>query len=130
MSHSRSRGCLLGLAIGDALGAPVEFSPPGSFEPVSGYRAGGVFDLEAGQWTDDSSMALCLAESLLECGELDPGDQLERYWRWYRHGENSCNGRCFDIGNGTREALIHGLQDAERFLKLADRLATQNPTQS
>lgn len=105
MSHSRSRGCLLGLAIGDALGAPVEFSPPGSFEPVSGYRAGGVFDLEAGQWTDDSSMALCLAESLLECGELDPGDQLERYWRWYRHGENSCNGPCFDIGNSTREAL-------------------------
>ena len=76
MSLSRSRGCLLGLAIGDALGAPVEFSPPGSFQPVRGYRAGGVFDLEAGQWTDDTSMALCLAESLLACGDLDPGDQL------------------------------------------------------
>ncbi len=102
---NRSRGCLLGLAIGDALGAPVEFSPPGSFEPVTTYRAGGVFNLEAGQWTDDSSMALCLAESLLERGELDLSDQLERYWRWYRHGENSINGRCFDIGNGTRSAL-------------------------
>ena len=54
MSLSRSRGCLLGLAIRDALGAPVEFSPPGSFQPVRGYRAGGVFDLEAGQWTDDT----------------------------------------------------------------------------
>lgn len=109
----RSRGCLLGLAIGDALGAPVEFSPPGSFEVVDGYRAGGVFNLEAGQWTDDSSMALCLAESLLERGELDPADQLQRYWRWYSHGENSINGRCFDIGNGTRAALERWHRDGD-----------------
>jgi ADP-ribosyl-[dinitrogen reductase] hydrolase len=113
MTLSRSQGCLLGLAIGDALGAPVEFSLPGTFEPVNGYRAGGVFDLEAGQWTDDSSMALCLAESLLEHRDLDLADQLERYWRWYRHGENSSNGRCFDIGNGTRSALERWRRDGE-----------------
>ncbi|MCP9850773.1 ADP-ribosylglycohydrolase family protein [Cyanobium sp. Morenito 9A2] len=101
----RAQGCLTGLAIGDALGAPVEFSPPGSFVPITDYRAGGPFNLEAGQWTDDTSMALCLAESLLSCGRHDPKDQLKHYWRWYKNGENSVNGRCFDIGNGTREAL-------------------------
>ena len=94
----RSRGCLLGLAIGDALGAPVEFCRPGSFEPVTGYRPGGAFDLEAGQWTDDSSMALCLGDSRLVTGELDLADQLERYWRRFEQGENSVTGRCFDIG--------------------------------
>lgn len=122
MNLSRPRACLLGLAIGDALGAPVEFSPPGSFEPVTGYRAGGVFDLEAGQWTDDSSMALCLAESLLERGDLDLSDQLERYWRWYRDGENSINGRCFDIGNGTRAALERWHRHGEEQAGAADAL--------
>ncbi|WP_411877265.1 ADP-ribosylglycohydrolase family protein [Vulcanococcus limneticus] len=122
MSLSRSQGCLLGLAIGDALGAPVEFSPPGSFEPVTSYRAGGVFDLEAGQWTDDSSMALCLADSLLSRGELDLADQLERYWRWYQDGENSINGRCFDIGNGTREALERWRRDGQVEAGGADSL--------
>lgn len=106
VSLPRSRGCLLGLAIGDALGAPVEFCRPGSFEPVTGYRPGGAFDLEAGQWTDDSSMALCLGDSLLVTGELDLADQLERYWRWFEQGENSVTGRCFDIGVGTRDALL------------------------
>lgn len=113
MQRQRSQGCLLGLAIGDALGAPVEFARPGSFEPVSHYRAGGVFDLEAGQWTDDSSMALCLAESLVARSDLDLADQLERYWRWYRNGENSINGRCFDIGNGTRAALERWRQQGD-----------------
>ena len=55
----RRRGALIGLAVGDALGAAVEFSPPGSFAPVSGYRAGGPHGLAPGQWTDDTSMALC-----------------------------------------------------------------------
>lgn len=122
MNLSRPRACLLGLAIGDALGAPVEFSPPGSFEPVTGYRAGGVFDLEAGQWTDDSSMALCLAESLLERGDLDLSDQLERYWRWYHDGENSINGRCFDIGNGTRAALERWHRHGEEQAGAVDAL--------
>lgn len=103
--ENRAHGCFLGLAIGDALGAPVEFSPPGTFKPVTGYQAGGPFNLEAGQYTDDSSMALCLADSLIACGELDLKDQIERYVRWYQRGENSSTGVCFDIGNGTARAL-------------------------
>jgi ADP-ribosylglycohydrolase len=100
----RFAGAILGLAIGDALGAPVEFKPRGSFRPVTGMRGGGPFGLEAGYWTDDTSMALCLAESLIEC-EYDPADQIRRYLGWYRDGHLSSTGTCFDIGNTTRDAL-------------------------
>ncbi len=66
---------------------------------------GGPFHLPAGAWTDDTSMAMCLATSLVECGKFDLRDQIERYCRWYEHGYLSSTGRCFDIGNATREAL-------------------------
>lgn len=101
----RFRGCLLGLAAGDALGTSVEFNPPGSFSPVQDMTGGGVFALKPGEWTDDTSMALCLAESLIECRGFDPGDQMRRYVRWHREGYLSSNGRCFDIGNTVRQAL-------------------------
>ncbi len=66
---------------------------------------GGPFNLNPGQWTDDTSMALCLAESLVECKSFDPIDQLTRYCRWWRKGHLSSTGKCFDIGGTTREAL-------------------------
>jgi ADP-ribosylglycohydrolase len=69
------------LAIGDALGAVVEFSPPRTFEPVAGYRAGGPHGLEAGEWTGDTSMALALAVSIADVG-WDLNDQTQRYVRW------------------------------------------------
>jgi ADP-ribosylglycohydrolase len=103
-SLSRYRGCLVGLATGDAVGSSVEFMPRGSFPPVTGMAGGGPFGLLPGQWTDDTSMALCLAESLLECG-FDPHDQMRRYLKWYRHGYLSSTGECFDIGNATSAAL-------------------------
>jgi ADP-ribosyl-[dinitrogen reductase] hydrolase len=101
----RFRGALLGLATGDAIGTTVEFKTPGSFPPVTDMVGGGPFDLEAGQWTDDTSMALCLADSLLERDGFDPADQMRRYLRWYREGYLSSNGRCFDIGNTVAAAL-------------------------
>jgi ADP-ribosyl-[dinitrogen reductase] hydrolase len=102
---SRFRGSLIGLAVGDALGAPVEFEPSGSFPPITGYRGGGSFNLKAGDWTDDTSLALCLAESLVEMRGFDPRDQVERYLRWWREGHLSCTGNCFDIGNTTKWSL-------------------------
>lgn len=102
----RYRGSLLGLAAGDALGTTLEFRPPGSFQPVSDIVGGGPFSLKPGQWTDDTAMALCLAESLVECRGFDPIDQLKRYCDWYRNGHLSCTGDCFDIGNTTRAALL------------------------
>jgi ADP-ribosylglycohydrolase len=106
----RYRGCLLGLAAGDALGTTLEFEQPGSFEPLTDMVGGGPFALKPGEWTDDTSMALCLAESLVTRGEFDPVHQLETYLRWYRHGHLSVKGRCFDIGSATRSALdrFHG----------------------
>lgn len=74
-TRDRFRGCLLGLAAGDALGTTLEFIPPGSFEPMDDMVGGGPFGLQPGQWTDDTSMALCLATSLLECNGFDPTDQ-------------------------------------------------------
>lgn len=100
----RARGCLLGLAVGDAIGTTVEFMPRGSFPKVTDMVGGGPFGLKAGEWTDDTSMALCLGASLLEKG-FDLDDQIQRYTRWHRDGYMSSTGRCFDIGIATRRAL-------------------------
>jgi ADP-ribosyl-[dinitrogen reductase] hydrolase len=100
------RGCLLGLAVGDALGTTLEFTSPGSFQPIEDMVGGGPFGLSTGQWTDDTSMALCLSESLIDCNGFDPADQMKRYVRWWREGYLSSKpGNCFDIGMTTRIAL-------------------------
>ena len=98
-------GALLGLAAGDALGTTLEFTTPGSFTPVTDMVGGGPFGLSAGQWTDDTSMAMCLAESLVERDGFDAADQMRRWVRWMRDGHWSSTGRCFDIGVTTRQAL-------------------------
>ena len=105
MMKDRYRGCLLGLAVGDALGTTLEFKSPGSFEPIDDMVGGGPFNLAPGEWTDDTSMALCLAESLVSCQDMDLADQMQRYRRWYREGYLSSTGICFDIGNTVRSAL-------------------------
>jgi ADP-ribosyl-[dinitrogen reductase] hydrolase len=102
---ARFRGALLGLAAGDALGTTLEFLPRGSFREIADMVGGGPFNLEAGQWTDDTSMMLCLAESLIEKRGLDQVDQLERYTLWSSQGRFSSNGRVFDIGNTVDSAL-------------------------
>jgi ADP-ribosyl-[dinitrogen reductase] hydrolase len=112
-ARDRYRGSLLGLAAGDALGTTVEFMSPGSFPPLKGIVGGGPFRLRAGQWTDDTSMMLCLAESLLEMGSFDPVDQSRRYLRWWREGHHSSTGRCFDIGNTVRAALARFEQTSD-----------------
>ena len=78
----RYRGCLLGLACGDAVGTTVEFSARGTFAPVTDLVGGGPFGLVAGEWTDDTSMALCLATSLVHCRGTDLSDQISRYVNW------------------------------------------------
>ncbi len=111
--RNRHRGCLLGLAVGDAVGASVEFYPRGSFEPVIDMVGGGPHRLRAGEWTDDTSMALCLATSLVERRGFDPEDQMLRYVRWAEEGYLSSTKVCFDIGETVRVAL-------ERFRRTGD----------
>ncbi len=100
----RSAGTLLGLAVGDALGAAVEFMTPDTFPPVMGLRAGGPHGLAAGEWTDDTAMALALADSILTVG-WDLNDQASRYLNWWREGTYSVTGECFDIGMTTASSL-------------------------
>jgi ADP-ribosyl-[dinitrogen reductase] hydrolase len=123
---SRFRGCLLGLAAGDALGTTLEFRPPGSFVPIQELSGGGPFNLKAGQWTDDTSMALCLAESLVSCQGFDALDQMRRYQRWYRDGLWSSTGRCFDIGNTVRAALERFERSGEPFCGSTDPRSAGN----
>src|SRR5215471_10329887 len=104
-THERFRGCLLGLAVGDAVGTTVEFRQRGTFEPLTDMVGGGPFLLLPGQWTDDTSMALCLATSLIERRGFDPVDQMNRYCNWAQFGYLSSNGFCFDIGNTVSAAL-------------------------
>jgi ADP-ribosyl-[dinitrogen reductase] hydrolase len=100
-------GSLMGLAVGDALGASVEFRPHQYFvdHPVVDMEGGGTWGLRVGQWTDDTSMALCLASSLIEKKTFNPYDQMVRYKWWFKYGYMSSTGRCFDIGNATRDSL-------------------------
>lgn len=102
----RYSGCLLGLACGDAVGTTAEFAARGSFAPIVDMIGGGPFGLPPGKWTDDTSMALCLAESLLDKNGFDPKDQMGRYVNWWQWGYNSSTGECFDIGVTVRRALM------------------------
>jgi ADP-ribosyl-[dinitrogen reductase] hydrolase len=117
----RFQGSLLGLATGDAMGVPLEFRRPGTFSPVRAMIGGGPFSLKPGEWTDDTSLALCLAESLTHCRGFDLIDQLRRYQRWYRQGHLSSNGICFDIGTTTRTAI-------RRFEETGEPSGLNDPT--
>ena len=114
--QDRYRGALLGLAVGDALGTTLEFRSPGTFEPIDDLIGGGPFNLRAGEFTDDTSMALCLAESLIESNGFEATDAMQRFVRWLRRGHLSCTGECFDIGMATSAAL-------ERFERTGDPFA-------
>src|SRR5262245_42378578 len=112
---TRFRGCLLGLAVGDAVGTTVEFCPRGTFEPLVDMVGGGPFGLRPGQWTDDTSMALCLATSLVERGGFDAEDQMNRYCRWAEEGYLSSTGVCFDLGTTVAHALQRYRRDGRPY---------------
>lgn len=103
--RDRYLGVLLGLAAGDALGAAVQYRVPGSFTPLGDLLGGGPFEMPRGGWTDDTAMALCLAESLVERGEFDAADQVARYRRWQREGYLSSTGQCVGITATVARAL-------------------------
>lgn len=126
LQRDRFEGSLIGLAVGDALGTTVEFSSPGSFEPVTDMVGGGVFGLKAGEWTDDTSMALCLAESLVRQQDFDPADQMRRYTNWYKVGYMSSTGSCFDIGGATRNALERFARTGEAYSGSTDPMTAGN----
>src|ERR1700736_5776077 len=124
--RNRYHGALLGLAAGDALGTTLEFKSPGTFRPLTDMVGGGPFNLQPGQWTDDTSMALCLAESLVRTRGFDPKDQMDRYCRWWQEGYLSSTGTCFDIGITVRTALAHYQRSGKPFAGSTDPLTAGN----
>jgi len=125
----RYQGSLLGLAVGDAMGVHLEFHMPWDkdFTPVNAMIGGGhyimgheVIELKPGEWTDDTSLALCLAESLVLCKGFDMKDQLSRYSDYWHNGHMSSIGECFDIGNTTRSAIQHFEETTEPYSGLTD----------
>jgi len=124
--QDRFRGCVLGLACGDAVGTTVEFRPRGTFPLVADMIGMGPFDLLPGEWTDDTSMALCLGTSLVETGRFDPGDQMNRYCRWMTEGYLSSNGTCFDIGRTVSHALRQFQRTGEPFCGSVDPRSAGN----
>jgi len=111
----RYRGALIGLAVGDAVGTALEFRRPGTFKPITDMIGGGPFGLKPGQWTDDTSMALCLADSLVDAVEFNPKGQMARYCHWWKDGFFSCTGECFDIGGTVRAALSRFIDTHEPY---------------
>lgn len=103
--RERFVGTLLGLAVGDAVAAATQYRRPGTFTPVGDMLGGGPFDLPRGAWSDDTSMALCLAESLLHSNGFDAKDQVTRYTRWQQDGYLSSVGHCVGITASTARAL-------------------------
>jgi len=111
----RYTGTMFGLAVGDAIGTTLEFRKRGSYTPITDMVGGGPFYLEPGEWTDDTSTALCLAQSLIECRGFDAKDQMDKYVQWYKTGYMSSNGTCFDIGDQTRKVL-------DEYIKTGDEI--------
>jgi ADP-ribosyl-[dinitrogen reductase] hydrolase len=103
--RDRAVGALLGLAVGDAVGTTLEFAPRDSYPLHTDMTGGGPFRLAPGEWTDDTAMALALADSLHGRDDLDETDLMRRFLAWRDHGEYSHNERCFDIGTTTTTAL-------------------------
>ncbi len=121
--RDRALGAFLGLAVGDAVGTTLEFRPRDAQPRVEDMEGGGPFELPPGCWTDDTAMALALADSLASGEALDARDLMDRFVRWWRDGEYSCRGHCFDIGNTTRAAL-------DRYLRTGDPLAGSTDPES
>ncbi len=121
--RDRAHGALLGLAVGDAVGTTLEFRPRDAQDRLEDMVGGGPFNLSAGEWTDDTTMALALADSLAEHEPLDCRDLMDRFIRWWKEGEYSCTGSCFDIGNTTSASLA-------RYQRTGDPLAGSADTHS
>jgi len=103
--RDRARGALIGLAVGDAIGTTLEFSQRDNYRPLHDMVGGGPFNLQAGEWTDDTAMALALADCLNDPSGFSEYALMQRFEDWYRRGSFSCTGECFDIGIATRQAI-------------------------
>ena len=108
--YNRIKGMIYGLVVGDCLGAYLEFTDKDNHEYIKDYKNGGPHNLRAGDWTDDTAMALAVMDSIVCCrGIVDTDDVMDKFCEWFKHGKYSSNGVCFDIGFSTSQALNNHL---------------------
>jgi len=124
--EGRGLGCLVGLAIGDAVGTTLEFTRRDARPPLTDMVGGGPFGLAPGQWTDDTAMALALAASLIARPDFNAHDLMQRFTDWWREGEYSCTGTCFDIGTTTQQALVRYRETGDPDAGATDPLSAGN----
>ena len=124
--RNRAIGALIGLAVGDAVGTTLEFKPRDTYPQLVDMIGGGPFGLKPGQWTDDTAMALALADSLQRNPNLDETDLMQRFVDWYQNGTYSCTGKCFDIGITTRQALARWQKTGDPFAGSTDPMSAGN----
>ena len=124
--QDRAIGAMLGLAVGDAVGTTLEFKARDTYAPLTDMVGGGPFGLKPGQWTDDTAMALALADSLMGRADLDEQDLLSRFSDWQKRGTYSCTGRCFDIGSTTAQALVRWRATHEDHCGATDAMSAGN----
>ena len=122
----RASGALLGLAIGDAVGTTLEFEKRDSYPLLTDMIGGGPFCLQPGQWTDDTSMALALADSLLANENFNPEDLMRRFVAWRDDGEYSCTETCFDIGGTVSSALSRWQRTGNAIAGSTDPMSAGN----
>ena len=122
-TQMRFQGCLIGLAVGDALGNATKFEPPGSFTPITDLVGGGPDNLKPGQWGDTTAMALCTADSLIRCRGFNAHDQMGRLTRWWKEGYMTCTGGSLEVRPTIVEALETYGRTGEPFVGSTDRFA-------
>lgn len=114
--ENRLHGLFIGGVVGDAFGSPYEFKRLGSYTITEEMEYNGVFNLPAGSFTDDSSMMLCLAQSLIDMKRFYAPDQMSKYAKWMLHGYMSSNDEkgCFDVGRQTKTAILEYIRDVHK----------------
>ena len=106
------KAMMIGSAVGDALGVPVEFMSREelALRPVEGMQGGGTHGEPLGTWSDDTSMTLCLLESLGRLHGIDYDDIMKNFVRWLKNAEFTATDTVFDAGIATQEAISRYLQ--------------------
>ena len=108
------KASILGFAVADAMGVPVEFSTRFNrkIDPVAEMREYGTWEQPIGTWSDDTSMTIATMESISRLQEIDYTDIMSNFAKWYQKGEFTANDYCFDTGMATRQAIsnfAHGV---------------------
>jgi len=105
MNRNEALGMMVGLFVGDALGAPLEFTDPNTGTPLTEMVGGGVHNVDPGEWTDDGAMSLAIAEAYLSYKRFAPGAIAQNFKQWKNRGVFGTRDYCFDIGTTTSDAL-------------------------